>query len=574
MRLAAERHLRDLETCAARDLYFDPQAAQRAIDFFGFLHHSKGEWSGQVFELQPWQLFIVWCLFGWKRRGGLRRFQSAYVEIPRKNGKSTLCAGIALYLFFADGEAGAEVYCAATKKDQARIVYLEAERMRTASPGLAKRIVKFRDNMNIPATASKLEPLGADEDTLDGLNIHGYIVDELHAHKTRGLLDVLDTATGSRRQPLGFKITTAGFDRLSVCWKEHEYNARVLEGLIEDDTVFAYIACLDDGDDWELEENWHKANPNLGISAKLEDLRRKAHKAKQDPSFLNSFLRLHLNKWTQQETRWMPIDKWNACVGFSLKDRDAKVLLLEMQEKLLGRRCFGALDLSSKIDIAAWVKLFPPSEEDPRWIVLPRFWIPEDNVQKRVSEDRVPYDLWIREGFLETTEGNVVDYDEIKAAIVGDPYFGQTHIAMSPEPGDVVTIPNPYIGRKGDRDRYNLIEVGFDPWNATQIAVDLGKAGVKTVEVRQGYGSLSEPTKHLMTLVLGQKLAHLANPVLRWMAGNLVVTQDAAGNIKPDKAKSSEKIDGIAGLVIALSRAIATPGVARSIYDKQGIATL
>jgi len=574
VRLAAQRHLRDIENGHKRGLYFDPRSGQDAIDFFGFLRHSKGEWANNVFELEPWQLFIVWCIFGWRRDGGTRRFRSAYVEVARKNGKSTLCAGIGLYLFFADGEPGAEVYCAATKKDQARIVFAEAERMRAASPGLAKRITKFRDNMNVPGTASKFEPLGADEDTLDGLNIHGYIVDELHAHKTRGLLDVLDTATGARRQPMGFKITTAGFNRETICWKEHDYSVKVLEETVDDDTTFAFIACLDEGDNWEDEDNWPKANPNLGISVKPDDLRRKAHKAKQEPTALNSFLRLHLNVWTQQETRWMPIDKWNECVGFSLKDRDAKVLLTELEKRLEGRLCFGALDLSSKIDLTCWLKLFPPAEDDPRWILIPKFFMPEDNVEQRVKKDRVPYDVWIREGFITATEGNVVDYDEIKATIIGDPYLGLSHIAASPEPGQVVTVPNPYIARKGDRDRYRIEEIGFDPWNATQVAVDLQKAGMKMVEVRQGFATLSEPTKQLMTLVLGKKLAHLGNPVMRWMASNIVVRQDPAGNIKPDKEKSPEKIDGVVALIIAQSRAIATPPKGRSVYETRGVMTI
>jgi phage terminase large subunit-like protein len=540
VRLAAKRHLRDLEDAPGRGLRFNVEAGQRAIDFFGFLRHSKGEWNGKAFQLEPWQAFIVWSIFGWKRKDGLRRFRSAYVEVPRKNGKSTLCAGIGLYLFFADDEGGAEVYCAATKKDQARIVFEEAVKMRASSPSLAKRIVKNRDNMHTFA-GQKFEPLGADEDTLDGLNIHGYIVDELHAHKSRGLLDVLDTATGARRQPLGFKITTAGFNRESICWKEHEYGTRILEQVIEDDSTFVYIACLDDGDDWELEKNWQKANPNYDISVKVDDLRRKALKAAQEPTALNSFLRLHLNQWTQQETRWMPLDKWNACVGESLAGVDAKVLREQMAEKLAGRRCFGGLDLSSKIDLTAWVLLFPPSEDDPRWIVLPRFWIPDENVLERVKKDRVQYDVWIREGFISTTEGNVVDYDEIRAAIVRD------------------------------RQRYDLVECAFDPWNATQLAVDLGKDAVKAVEFRQGYASMSGPTNELMALVVGRKLAHLANPVLRWQAGNLVVKQDEAGNVKPDKAKSSEKIDGIVGLVMALGRAIATPAKGRSIYETRGI---
>lgn len=554
VRLACKRHLRDLEVGKKRGLYFDPRAAQRALDFFRFLRHSKGEWAGQEFELGPWQQFIVYSLFGWKKSDGTRRFRVAHVEVARKNGKTTLWAGVGMYLFFADGEPGAEVYCAATKKDQARILFSEAERMRKASPALAQRISKFRDNMNVIATASKFEPLGSDEDTLDGLNIHGALVDELHAHKTRALWDVLDTATGARRQPLLAAITTAGFNRESICWKQHEYGERVLEGLVEDDSFFVYIACLDKDDDWDDEENWPKANPNLGISVKLDDLRRKANKAKNETTALNSFLRLHLNVWTQQNTRWMPLDKWNECVGASLSGSDACVLRKEIEAELAGRRCYAALDLSSKIDLTCYLKLFPPIESDPRWIVVPRFFMPEDNVQKRVKEDRIPYDVWIREGFIEATEGNVVDYDYIIRAVAGyDDPVSKQHLA-------------------GDRDRYEILEIAFDPWNATQTANDLKKQDLVVVEFRQGYASMSEPTKHLMTLVLGKKLAHLGNPVLRWMAGNMVVKSDEAGNLKPNKDKSSEKIDGIVSLIMAIGRAIANPEPdGGSVYETRGI---
>src|SRR5665213_214240 len=545
--LACERHLRDLATASKRGLYFDAPAAQYAIDFFTFLHHSKGEWAGQSFELTPWQQFIVYSIFGWKHADdGRRRFRTAHVEVARKNGKTTLWAGVGLYLFFADGEPGAEVYCAATKKDQARILFTEAERMRKASPGLAKRIVSLRNNMNVPATNSKFEPLGSDEDTLDGLNIHGALVDELHAHKTRLLWDVLDTATGARRQPLIAAITTAGFDRESICWKQHEYGEKVLEEIIDDDSFFIYVASLDPGDDWEDESNWPKANPNLRVSVKIEDLRTQAHKAKNDPSALNSFLRLRLNVWTQQDTRWMPMDKWSACIGArpTLAACDAKALRNIMEGDLAGRLCFAGLDLSSKTDITAFVPVFPPTEEDPHWILLPTFWLPEDNVEQRVREGRVPYDVWKREGFLQTTPGNVVDYDQVREFIVRF------------------------------RDRYELQEVAFDPWNATQIATQLTSAGITMVEFRQGFASMSEPTKQLMTLVLGNTLAHLGNPILKWMASNLVVKQDEAGNLKPNKEKSSEKIDGIVAAIMGLGRAISTGIKGPSVYEREGILVL
>jgi phage terminase large subunit-like protein len=545
VRLACERHLRDLSDGHKRGLRFDPVSAQRAVDFFQFLKHSKGEWAGQSFELSPWQQFIVYSIFGWKKADGTRRFRVAHVEVARKNGKTTLWAGVGLYLFFADGEPGAEVYCAATKKDQARILFNEAERMRKASPSLKKRILSFKDNMNVPATNSKFEPLGSDEDTLDGLNPHGALVDELHAHKDRGLWDVLDTATGSRRQSLLAAITTAGFNRESVCYRQNEYGQKVLDQVIDDDSFFVYVACLDQGDDWEDERNWPKANPGLGVSVKLESLRVQANKAKNDPAALNAFLRLRLNVWTQQNTRWMPIEAWNECVGFSMAGIDAKVLRAQVLEQLAGKVCYAGLDLSSKIDLTAYVKLFPPTEEIPKFIAVCRFYMPEDNVARRVKEDRVPYDVWIREGFITATPGNVVDYDWIK--------------------GDILR----------DAKAFELRELAFDPYNATQTAIQLKNEGIQTVEFRQGFLSMSEPTKELMKIVLQKKLAHLSDPVLRWNAANVVVKQDEAGNLKLNKDKSPEKIDGLVALVMALGRAIANPGESgESVYETRGILTL
>jgi phage terminase large subunit-like protein len=549
VRLAAKRHLDDIEEGHKRGLYFDPRAAQDALDFFGFLRHSKGEFAGNEFVLADWQIFIVWSLFGWRRSGGTRRFRSAYVEVARKNGKSTLCAGIGLYLFFADGEPGAEVYCAATKRDQARIVFQEAARMRDASPGLSKRIKKFRDNMHIEGTASKFEPLGSDEDTLDGLNIHGAIVDELHKHKTRAVLDVLDTATGARRQPVVFKITTAGYDRESVCWKEHEYACRVLEGLNQDDTCFSFIAGLDEGDDWEDEENWPKANPNLNVSVKLDDLRRKANKAKQEPSSLNAFLRLHLNVWTNQENAAILIEEWNACVGFSLAGKDVKILRAETEKRLEGRRCYIGVDLSSTEDVTASVKLFPPVEEAEPWIVIPHFWLPEDNLHKKITQWRQPFDVWEREGFLLSTDGNVIDYDAVKAQVLKD------------------------------CERYQVVEIAFDPWNATQFSNDLQSAGVpieRLVKYAQTISMFAEPTKRLLEeFIPTRKIAHLGNPVLRWMASNLIVKEDNNGNKRPVKKTGRGKIDGIVALLMALGRVIANPEAAgRSVYEERGVLTL
>ena len=404
VRLAAERFMRDLENAGSLGIFYNQEAAQHALDFYGFLRHSKGQWAGQVFTPLPWQQFIIANLFGWRKRaGGARRFRTAYVEVARKNGKSTYAAGLGLYLLCADGEPGAEVYTAACKRDQARIVHAEAIRMVAASPELRRRIGTFKDRLFIEGTASKFEPLGQDADTLDGLNLHGAALDELHAHKTRAMLDVLETATGARRQPLLICISAAGWDRNSLCWTMHDYALKVLEGVLEDETFFPYIASLDEGDDPMDEAVFVKANPNLGVSVGLESIREQAEKAKQVPSALNAFLRYRMNVWTDSHSQWLDMDTWDACsMGV-----DA--------DELEGRECIGGLNLATTTDLTALVLLFP--DEEGGFGVLPFFWIPEDNIRKRADRDRVPYYVWVREGLIKPTPGNVCDYDTVRGDI-------------------------------------------------------------------------------------------------------------------------------------------------------------
>jgi len=531
VRLAVERHVRDLDTGAERGLRFDEGAAQHALDFFKFLKHSKGEWAGQTFEPSPWQQFVVWSLFGWRREDGARRFRTSYLEMARKNGKTTLAAAIGLYLFFADGEAGAEVYTAATKRDQARIAHSEASRMVKASPMLRRRINTFKDNLHVEATSSKFEPLAADYNTLDGLNVHGAIIDELHAHKTRDLWDVIETATGARRQPLLFAITTAGFDRHSVCWEQHEYACKVLDRIIEDDTYFGMIYTLDEGDDWRDESVWLKANPNLGVSAKLDDLQRKALKAGEAPAALNNFLRLHLTIWTQSETRWMSRETWESCN------------LPVDAEGLRGRTCYAGLDLSSTTDLTALALVFPPECEGDPYRVLLRFFIPEDSMRERSRRDRVPYDAWVRQGWITATPGNVVDYGYVLAAV------------------------------EEDAARFDLREVAFDRWGASRIVQEFEERGITVAEFGQGFKSMSPPMKELEKLVLSRQLAHGGNPVLAWNVDNLVARVDPAGNLKPDKEKSIERIDGFVALVMGLDRAIRCGG-GGSVYEERGVLSL
>lgn len=509
VRRACERHLADLSTGPARGLSFDVAAADRAIQFFGFLKQSKGEWGGHILTLESWQAFIVGTIFGWKRRDGLRRFRTAYIEVPRKNGKSTISAGVGLYLLVADGEPGAEIYSAATKRDQARICHSEAVAMVKASPALAGRVGVLKDNLHILATRSKYEPLGADADSMDGLNVHGAIIDELHAHKTRNLWDVLETATGARRQPLIWSITTAGYDRHSICWEQHDYASKILDGVIEDDTFFAYIATIDPGDDWRDPAVWSKANPNLGVSVKLDDLERKAEKATHLPSAQNAFKRLHLDVWTEQAERWIDVAAWDAC--------EAEIDWNDYR----GQTCYGGLDLSSTLDLSALVWLFPDGDHVT---VKAHFWLPGDNLRRRVERDRVPYDVWAEQGWISLTPGNVIDYDFIRA-----------HIQQ-------------------DAEHYPVRELGFDPYNATQLVTQLQGDGFEMVPVRQGFLSLSAPTKELEKRILGKQIRHDGNPVLKWMVSNVATETDAAGNIKPSKDRSTEKIDGVVALIIALDR--------------------
>lgn len=525
---AVKRQGRDLKQLPKKGFYFDEAAAEHALAFFRFLRHSKGEWAGQEFVLEPWQQFIVWCLFGWKRKDGTRRFRTALIEVARKNGKSTLLAGIELYMFFADGEPGAEVYTAATKRDQARIVHQEAIRMVRSSPSLSSRIGIVKDNLHVQATNSKFEPLGADEDSMDGLNPHCIGIDELHAHKSRGIWDKLKSSQGARRQPLFLAITTAGYDMQTVWGEQHDLAIRILQRIVPDESFFAFIATIDEKDEWTDPKCWPKANPNLGVSVKRQYLLAECETAKVQPTAQNAFRRFLLNQLTQQDVRALPMEAWDKCPAVIGK------------ETLAGRECYGGLDVASTIDIAAFGLLFPPLGEDDPYTWLPEFWVPRENLLHRAHTDHAPYDLWLEQGLIHATEGNVIDYDVIRAR----------------------------INELGAR--YNILEIAKDPWNSTQLGTQLAGDGFTIVDIRQGFMSLTAPTKELLKLVVSQRLNHGGNPVMRWMASNLSVSQDPAGNLKPDRRKSTAKIDGIAALVDALARALVRPD-GGSPYETRGV---
>lgn len=535
VRLACQRHLDDLKNGKKRGLYFDRVASENAIHKIELFRHSKGEWGGQPLKLAPWQKFKIGSIFGWKRADGTRRFRLVYEEVARKNGKSTFLAGVCNYMFAFDGEPGADIFTAATKRDQARIIYDEAANMMRKVPQqwrLRQAVTIYNHSMVIPATCAKMQPLSADANSMDGLNPHLNAIDELHAHKTRAVFDVLNTATGARRQPLTYMITTAGWDRHSVCYDQHDYAKRVLEGVVEDDSLFAYIASIDEGDDWKDERVWIKANPNIGISVKIDDLRRKADVAKQMPSEQNTFLRLHLNVWTEQSERWIDLSAWDDCKSdFNLDD-------------LKGRACYGGLDMSSTDDISAFVLVFPPEDAGEPWRFIPRFWIPAENMKSRIEKHRVPYDVWAREGLIIPTEGNVIDYNVVQHDILGS------------------------------CETYDVQEIAFDRFNVTQMVTNLMGEGVEMVKFGQGFVSMSAPTKSLGDLIRSGQIAHDGNPAMRWMISNMAVKQDPAGNLKPDKEKSSEKIDGVVALVMGLGRAIIAETPGPSVYEERGILVL
>lgn len=511
-RAACERHLRDLARAKAGGPFeFDVAAAERVFAFFSELPHYKGEWAGRAISLQPFQQFIVGSLFGWRsRETRLRRFRQAFLEQPRGQGKSTLASGVGLWLAFFDREPGAEVYACATHRAQAKITH-EAARQMVLRSKLRGRLKVRVGNIHELATASKFEPLGADADSLDGLRPNGVILDEIHAMKSSAMIDVMTTATGTRRQPLVFEITTAGVGRLGVCWDHHEYSSKVVRGIVEDDSWFGAIISADPDDDWSDPAVWRKANPNLDVSVKRDDLERKATQARHIPAYEPEFRRLHLGQWVQQAEKYLSMQSWDADANAAPIDRAA----------LRREQCIVGLDVSSKFDITAIVAVF--ARPDGGVVVLPTFFAPE-SILEQTRRALVPLDVWRKQGFLKVTPGDVIDQDAIKSEI----------LALSKE--------------------FRVREIAFDSWNATQIAVDLGAHGLDVVEVRQGFRSMSEPTKELAALVASGKLQHGGHPVLRWMADNLVVREDVNGNIAPDKRNAAEKIDGIVALAMALSR--------------------
>ena len=515
------------------DSYYDDELAQFAVMFIESLCHTKGTWAGKPFKLLDWQRQIIQDLFGIVKPNGYRQFNTAYIEIPKKNGKSELAAAVALLLCCGDGEQRAEIYGCAADRGQATIVFDVAADMVRMCPALNRRckILASQKRIIYTPTNSFYQVLSAEAYSKHGFNIHGVVFDELHTQPNRKLFDVMTKGSGdARMQPLYFLITTAGTDTNSICYETHQKAKDILEGRKIDPTFYPVIYGAGEDEDWTDPKVWIKSNPSLGETIGMDKVEAACESAKQNPGEENSFRQLRLNQWVKQAVRWMPMDKWDAC-AFPVNE-----------EMLEGRVCYGGLDLSSTTDLTSFCLVFPPEDEEEPYYVLPYFWVPEDTLELRVKRDHVPYDLWNRQGYLETTEGNVVHYGYIEK----------------------------FIERLGER--FNIRDIAFDRWGATQMSQDLENMGFTVVPMGQGFASMSPPTKELMKLTLERKIAHGGHPVLRWNMDNIFIRTDPAGNIKADKAKSTEKIDGAIAMIMALDRAIRCGNdTSESVYDSRGL---
>jgi len=512
--------------------HYDKAKADRAVAFIENLRHTKGKWAGKKFLLLPWQEQIIRDLFGIVGENGKRQFLTAYVEIPKKQGKSELAAAIALYLLYADNEPSAEVYGAACDRSQASIVFDVAKQMVQMTPALLKRskITAATKRIVNYSNAGFYQVLSAETGTKHGLNVSGLVFDEIHAQPNRKLYDVLTKGSGdAREQPLFFIITTAGTDKNSICYELHSKALDIKAGRKKDHTFYPVVYGLTEADDWNDEGNWYKANPSLGHTISIDRVREAYKNALENPAEENVFKQLRLNIWTSATVCWIPdhiYDRGNLPIAM---------------ESLQGRECYGGLDLSSTSDITAFVLVFPPKAENEKYIVLPFFWLPEDTLELRCRRDHVLYDVWELQGYIHTTEGNVIHYGFIEK----------------------------FIEELGEK--YHIKEIAFDRWNATQMVQNLEGMGFTVVPFGQGYKDMSPPSKELYKLLMEGNINHGGHPVLKWMAQNVVMRQDPAGNIKPDKEKSVEKIDGIVATIMALDRCIRNKDDDSSVYDERGI---
>ena len=505
-------------------------AASDAVGFIQSLSHTKGKWAGVKFTLADWQREdIIEPLFGTLNPDGTRQYRTAYIEIPRKNGKSQLCAAIALKLLLADGEQGAEIYIVAADRDQASIVFNVAAEMVRRNKVLMRK-VKIIDSVKrivFPKMGSFLRAIPADVAGSYGYNAHAIIADELHVWPKRDLWDALTTSTGARTQPLVVAITTAGYDRTSICWEQHEYAAQVIKGTINDPTFFGYIRAAPEKADWKDEKVWYECNPALGDFRSIDEMRSMAKRAEHTPALQNTFKRLYLNQWTQQVDRWIDIDLWDSQRGTI------------DEESLRGQECYGMLDLATVSDMTAWVMAFP--HKDDHVDILARFFCPQAKLTDSSNRYRDQYQVWADKGFLTVTPGNATDYAFVRQQVIDD------------------------------AAKFRLVDMNVDRlFQAHQIAQELAEEGITVVGMGMGFLSFAAPMKDFERRLLGRKLHHGGNPIMRWMADNVAVKQDPTGNLKPDKTESQGKIDGIVGIVGALDRLMLHEEAPRSRFEEEG----
>lgn len=521
---------------------FDPDAVDRVLAAFKALRHTSGKWSGQPLRPDPWQVaYIIAPVFGWVRFDAeagrrVRIIRDLFVDVPRKNGKSTLSAGLAIYLACADGEQGAQVVTAATTEKQAGFVFNPIKTLAEKAPALRKNVQAFAKKVVHPRSGSYIEVVSSAADAQHGANIHGGIIDELHVHRTPDLVETIETGRGSRDQPLVVIITTADAGEQGTIYaRKRDYVERLAKRVITDRGTYGVVWGATDRDDPHKLETWRKANPGFGISPTRAYLEAESRKAKNSPADLASFLRLHLGIRTKQSAKYISMPTWDANGG------------LIQWDQLAGRRAFGGLDLGSTSDLTALCWLMPRPDEHGAYDAVWRFWTPEDNLPELDRRTAGEATVWHRNGWLETTPGNVTDYAAVRAAI------------------------------NRDREHLNVASIAFDRWNATQLSIDLQEDGAEMIRLGQGFASLSAPLKEIQRLLLqGQRakdpqINHGGNPVMRWMVDNLAVGTDPAGNVKPDKAKSHEKIDGVSALVNAMAEAMRAPVEKTTAYAGRGV---
>lgn len=527
----------DRERSPCGKYWYDETAAEAAVSFFpDYLRLTDAEWAGKPFHLAEFQAEeIIRPAFGWKRLDGTRRYRRVVVWIPRKNGKTELAAGVSLLALIGDGEMGGQVYSIATDKNQASIVFGKATVMVNMSEPLKQHLTAFVPSIYCAELNAAFKPLSGKPKGKHGLSPSGIIGDEVHEWDSDELYTFVHQGTGARRQPIEFLISTAG-KKSGYGYELWEQCQKILAGESEDEETLVVVYAADPEDDWTDEATWRKANPNIGVSPKLEYLRAECTKAKELPRLENDFKRFHLNIWTEQATRWLPVATWDQC-GLAdpwaeevVRDGQRRIIndrWRDFEAQLIGRRCFGGLDLASTTDLTAWLLVFPPPEEGGRWIWLPRVFVPADRIAERVRRDKVPYDLWQKSGALIATPGNVTDYAAVKAQVYRD------------------------------AENFDLGTAAIDRWNSTQLQIEMEAEGVNVLTFGQGYASMSGPSKELERQVLGRIIDHGGHPILRWCAANVAVETDPAENIKPTKKHSTERIDpivaGIMGLGVAMA---------------------